>query len=47
MADARDRPLESHVAARMRRHGLSDGEVVLNNVTCGNQGLDKDFPRDV
>ena len=36
--------VESHVAARMRRRGLSEGEVVLNNVTCGNRGFDKDYP---
>jgi hypothetical protein len=36
--------VESHVAARMRRQGLREGEVVLNNVTCGNRGFDKDYP---
>jgi hypothetical protein len=36
--------VESHVAARMRREKLTDGEVTLNNVTCGNRGYDNDWP---
>jgi hypothetical protein len=36
--------VESHVAARMRRQGLTEGEVVLNNITCGNRGFDTDWP---
>ena len=35
---------ESHVAARMRREELTDGELILNNVTCGNRGYDNDWP---
>lgn len=36
--------VESHTAARMRRQGLSEGVLVLNNVTCGNRGFDNDWP---
>ncbi|AVT39314.1 DddA-like double-stranded DNA deaminase toxin [Plantactinospora sp. BB1] len=36
--------VESHVAARMRRQNLREGEVVLNNITCGNRGFDADWP---
>lgn len=36
--------VESHVAARMRRQNLTSGEVVLNNITCGNRGFDDDWP---
>jgi hypothetical protein len=36
--------VESHAAARMRRQGLREGTVVLNNLTCGNRGFDEDWP---
>jgi SCP1.201-like deaminase len=42
--DALTRHVESHVAARMRRQGLTEGELVLNNITCGNRGFDNDWP---
>lgn len=32
--------VESHVAARMRRRGLTEGTLTLNNRTCGNRGYD-------
>jgi hypothetical protein len=35
--------VESHVAARMRRQGLTEGTVALNNLTCGNRGYDADW----
>lgn len=38
------RHVEGHVAARMRREGMAEGEVVLNNIPCGNRGYDNDFP---
>ena len=36
--------VESHVAAQMRRDGLSEGELTLNNIVCGNRGYDDDYP---
>lgn len=33
--DALTRHVESHVAARLRRQGLTEGEVVLKNIACG------------
>ena len=33
--------VEGKVAARMRREGLSEGEVVVNNVVCGNNPWDR------
>lgn len=42
--DAMTRHVEAHVAARMRRQGLRQGTVVLNNPTCGTRGYDQDWP---
>ncbi len=42
--DTLTRHVESHVAARMRRQRLTEGDVVLNNITCGNRGFDNDWP---
>jgi hypothetical protein len=42
--DAITRHVESHVAARMRRQGLREGTVVLNNPTCGTREFDRDWP---
>ncbi|MGV9977016.1 DddA-like double-stranded DNA deaminase toxin [Micromonospora wenchangensis] len=36
--------VESHVAARMRRDELDEGELVLNNTTCGTRDFDQDWP---
>ncbi|WP_368052502.1 DddA-like double-stranded DNA deaminase toxin [Micromonospora sp. HUAS LYJ1] len=36
--------VESHVAARMRRDELDEGELVLNNTTCGTRDFDRDWP---
>lgn len=42
--DTLTRHMESHVAARMRREGIAEGEVVSNNIVCGNRGYDNNWP---
>jgi hypothetical protein len=32
------------VAAHMRCEGLTEGELTLNNIVCGNRGYDNDWP---
>lgn len=36
--------VESHAAARMRREGLTEGELISNNIVCGNRGYDNARP---
>ncbi|GIG55686.1 hypothetical protein Lfu02_00580 [Longispora fulva] len=36
--------VEGHVAARMRRHNLKEGELVINRGVCGTNERDPEFP---
>jgi hypothetical protein len=42
--DSLSRHVESHAAAGMRRERLQTGELVSNNIVCGNRGYDNDWP---